>query len=96
MELFVFVRFHAAPGNESAVEEALRNVLGPSREEGGCVSIQSFRSIRDPRLFFIHSRWRDEAAFERHAKVSHTVRFMERVDALTDQPREVTRTELIG
>jgi hypothetical protein len=26
----------------------------------------------------------------------HTVRFLERVDALLDQPRDVARTEMIG
>jgi hypothetical protein len=38
LELFIFGRFHARPGDESAVEEALRNVVGPSREEAGCLS----------------------------------------------------------
>jgi quinol monooxygenase YgiN len=31
-----------------------------------------FRSIRDPRLFYIHSRWVDEAAFDTHAGLPHT------------------------
>ena len=34
MEQFVFVRLHALQGAEQAVEEALREVMGPSREEG--------------------------------------------------------------
>lgn len=96
MELFIFVRFHAREGEESAVEEALREVLTPSREEAGCVSFHVFRSVRDRRLFYIHSRWTDEAAFENHAELPHTVRFLKRVDALLDQPREVTRTERIA
>jgi quinol monooxygenase YgiN len=52
--------------------------------------------VRDRRLFFIHSRWVDEAALEEHARLPHTVRFLERVDALLDQAREVARTEMIG
>jgi quinol monooxygenase YgiN len=50
VELFIFGRFHARLGEESAVEETLRNVVGPSREEAGCLSIQAFRSARDPRV----------------------------------------------
>src|SRR6266699_1610659 len=42
MELFIFVRFHAREGEENAVEEALREVLAPSREESGCVSFRCF------------------------------------------------------
>ena len=96
MELFIFARFHARPGEESAVEETLRAVVKPSREEAGCLGIQAFRSTRDPRLFYIHSRWVDEAAFDHHAGRPHTVLFAERVQPLIDHPLEVTRAKLIG
>ncbi len=96
MELFIFARFHARPGNESAVEEVLGNVLGPSREEVGCLSTHAFRSTRDLRLFYIHSHWTNEAAFENHASLPHTVRFIERVESLIDHPLDVTRAVLLG
>ncbi|PYT62157.1 MAG: hypothetical protein DMG35_08165 [Acidobacteria bacterium] len=47
MEQYVFVRLHAREGQERAVEEALREVTGPSRAEPGCLSFHTFRSIRD-------------------------------------------------
>ena len=96
MELFIFARFHARPRTEGAVAEVLRDILVPSREEPGCLSIHAFRSIRDPQLFYIHSRWKDEAAFEYHASLPHTVRFLERVDPLIDHPLDVTRAGQIG
>ena len=96
MELFIFARFHAQPGNESAVAAALQDVLTPSREEPGCLGIHAFRSIRDPHLFYILSRWKDEAAFDHHAGLPHTRRFIERMELLVDHPLEVTRAELIG
>ncbi len=95
METYVFVRLHAREGEEKNVEEAMRDVAAPTREEAGCLSFQTFRSMRDPRLFFIHSRWVDADAFQKHAELPHTVQFLERVDALLDQPRDVTRTEMI-
>jgi quinol monooxygenase YgiN len=96
MELFIFARFHARPGNEGAVEGALLDVLAPSREEPGCLGIHAFRSMRDARLFYIHSRWKDEAAFEYHAGLPHTVRFLDCVEPLIDHPLNVTRAERIG
>jgi len=96
VDQYVFVRLHAREGEESAVEQALRDVTGPSRQEPGCLSFHTFRSTRDRRLFYIHSLWVDEAAFQAHADLPHTVRFLKRVDALLDQPRDVTRTEMIG
>jgi quinol monooxygenase YgiN len=95
MELFVFARFHARAGEESAVEEALLAVVAPSREEAGCLSIHAFSSTGDPGFFYIHSRWTDEAAFEHHATLPHTVRFIERVGPLLDHSLDVTRTRLI-
>jgi quinol monooxygenase YgiN len=91
VDLFIFARFHARPGEEIAVEEALQDVIGPTREEPGCLGIQAFRSVDDPRLFYIHSRWTDEAAFDKHANLPHTVQFIERVEPLIDHPLDVTR-----
>jgi quinol monooxygenase YgiN len=91
MELFIFARFHARPGNEGAVAEAILYNLAPSRAEPGCLNIHAFRSTRDPQLFYIHSRWKDEAAFENHAGLPHTLRFLERVQPLIDHPLDVTR-----
>ena len=63
----------------------------PSRQEPGCLAIGAYRSTREPRLFYIHSRWIDEAAFETHAGLPHTVRFVERMQPLIDHPFEATR-----
>ena len=95
MELFIFARFHAGSGQEAAVAEVVRDVLTPTREEPGCLGIHAFRSVRDPRLFYIHSRWRDEAAFDLHAGLPHTVRFVERLQPLLDHALDVTRAERI-
>lgn len=96
MPLFIFARFHARPGHEAGVADTLRDVIGPSSAEPGCLSIQAFRSIRDPQLFYIHSSWKDEAAFDHHAGLPHTIRFVERVGRLIDHPLEVTRAERIA
>ncbi|MBV8652417.1 MAG: antibiotic biosynthesis monooxygenase, partial [Alphaproteobacteria bacterium] len=63
-QLFIFARFHAAEGREEDVASAIREVAAPSRAEPGCRGIEGHRSLRDPRLFYIHSRWVDEAAFD--------------------------------
>jgi len=96
MDLFIFARFYARPGNEGAVAQVLGDVLAPSRAEPGCLSIQAFQSTRDPRLFYIHSRWKDATAFERHASLPHTLRFVEHVEPLIDRPLDVTRALRIG
>jgi quinol monooxygenase YgiN len=96
VEQDVFVRLHARVGEGNAVEAALREVLEPSQKEPGCLSFHLFRSMRDPRLFYIHSRWKDAEAFQQHAVLAHTELFVTKVDALLDQSREVARTERIA
>jgi quinol monooxygenase YgiN len=95
MELFIFARFHARPGQDTEIQSALRKVIAPTRQEPGCVSIHAFRSIRDARLFYIHSRWVDEAAFDHHVGLPHTVQFVEEVQPLIDHELDTTRAKLI-
>ena len=92
MELHTFVRFHTRPGNEEAVAQIMRDAAPDVRGEEGCVFIQYHRSTRDPRQFYIHSCWKDEAAFELHAELPHTVRFLDRVLPLVDHDLDLTRT----
>ena len=92
MKIFIFARFHARDGAAEAVGAALRDVIAPTRAEPGCLAIAGYRSIQDPRLFWIHSQWVDEAAFEAHAELPHTVHFLARVQALIDHPLDVSRS----
>ena len=87
MELIIFARFRARDGQEAAVEAAMRDVTSITRElEPGCIAIAPYRSVRDPKLFFIHSRWVDETAFELHATLPPTESFLDRVQPLIDHP----------
>jgi quinol monooxygenase YgiN len=96
MNLFIIARFHAREGKEEAVADAMRDMRDPVRAEAGCLGIECYRSIRDPRLFYVHSRWVDEAAFDLHASLPHTVRFLERVLPLIDHPLDVTRARPVA
>lgn len=94
--MFIFIRFHTKPGNEADLADALQEVLVPTRKEAGCISIHAFRSNDDLQLFFIHSRWKDAAAFKHHRGLSHTQHFVGRVVPLIDHPFDLARTEQIG
>ena len=91
VELVIFARFHAIEGQEEALKAELRRTTAQTRTEPGCVFIEFYRSVRDPRLFFINSRWVDEAAFDLHAALPSTISFVERASRLIDHPFDVTR-----
>ena len=95
MELAIFGRFHAREGQDEAIAQAIMKNMPPTREEPGCLIVNAFRAIKDPRLFYIHSIWKDEAVFERHAELPHTVRLLETVEPLIDHPFDIYRTRKI-
>lgn len=96
MTLCIFARFHAREGSEEAVRAALARQVAATRAEPGCLAIDAFAATRDERLFFIHSRWQDEAAFEVHAALAGTAAFVARMEALIDHPFDATRTVVLG
>ncbi len=84
------------PETRRKVAATLLEILPPTREEPGCLSTHAFRCINDPQLFYIHSRWKDKAAFDRHLELAHTVHFVERVEPLLEHSLNATRTVLLG
>ena len=96
MEVFIFARFHAKEGEERALGEAIREEIQQAKSDHGCLAINAYASSGDTRLFFVHSRWVENAAFEAHAATPHTLRFIELAESLIDHPLDVNRTQVLG
>ena len=94
-ELFIFIRFHARPGLEGALADKLREIRAATRSEEGCREIEVYRSVSDPGLFWVHSRWINEHAFEAHTRFPHTVRFLASAPPLLDHVLDVSRSRPI-
>ena len=96
MPVDVFVRFEPRPENAAEFREELLRVVAASRAETGCVAMHVFESLREPLVFAIHSEWVDEAAFELHAQLPHTVQFLAAAAKLLTHPVDGLRTRPIG
>jgi quinol monooxygenase YgiN len=92
VELDVFARFHAVSGQEARMAEVLREQTRAVRLEPGCLYIQGCRSKKDPSRFLLFSRWSDEPAFQLHADLPATDRFIATMEQLSDQPVDVHRS----
>jgi quinol monooxygenase YgiN len=90
------VRFEPLPGKETEFRSELLRVNEPSLAEDGCLSIDVFESLREPSVFAIHSEWVDEAAFELHTTLPHTVRFLAAAETLLTHPVQGLRLRQIG
>jgi quinol monooxygenase YgiN len=96
LSVHFLVQFEPQPGKEMEFREELLRVVEPSRAESGCVAMHIFESFRKPVVFAIHSEWVDEAAFETHAELPHTVRFLQAAEALLTHPVRGLRSREIG
>ena len=96
MSVHFIVTFEPRPGKEAAFRQELLRVNGPSREEPGCIYLHVFESLRQPTYFAIHSEWVDENAFEQHAQLPHTMRFVEAAKDLLTHPIQGLRSRHIA
>ena len=96
MSFHFIVRFEPRPGKEDLFRQELFRVNEPSRAENGCLSIHIFESLREPIEFAIHSEWVDEAAFELHTTLPHTVRFLAAAESMLTHPVQGLRLRHIG
>lgn len=96
MSVHFFVQLEPRPGKEPEFREALLRVVEPTLAETGCLAIHAFESLGPPAVFAIHSEWVDEAAFEQHAQLPHTVRFIQTANELLTHPVQGLRTRWIA
>lgn len=92
MSIHTLIRFEPWPGKESEFRRELLRVIEPTRAE----AIRAFESLRAPCVFAIHSEWADESAFELHAQLPHTVRFLGAALKLLNHPVRGLRLREIG
>ena len=96
MSFHFIVQFEPLPGKEAEFRKELLGVNEPSRAETGCLRIDVFESVREPIVFAIHSEWTDEAAFELHATLPHTRRFLQKAETLLTHSVRGLRLRHIG
>jgi len=90
------VQLEPKPGCEAEFRDELLQVVAPTRAEPGCLAIHVFESVREPQRFAIHSEWADEAAFNLHATLPHTARFIEAARRLLTHRVEGLRSAMIA
>ena len=71
------VRFTPKEGRADDFRRIMVETAVHSRAEADCVGLEMFESLREPKEFSLHSVWTSEDAFEHHATLPHTERFIE-------------------
>ncbi|WP_375489361.1 putative quinol monooxygenase [uncultured Jatrophihabitans sp.] len=77
----------AKPESTDLVREALSELVGPTREEPGCISYSLYQSSADPAVFVTVESWRAADDLDQHMKTEHiAATFAKAGDGLAGAP----------
>jgi quinol monooxygenase YgiN len=90
----VIARYTVRPGEEDAIETALRAMTPLSRAEPGCRSYVVQRAIENPLVFLLYEAYDDETAYEAHTRTPHFQEYVlgDAVPRLESREREFFAT----
>jgi quinol monooxygenase YgiN len=75
MAFALTARWTAKAGEEEKVLAAIRQLVGPSRDEPGCRFYHATRDPQDPRVFLLFEIYDDEDAYKAHGDSEHFARY---------------------
>ena len=70
-DLNVVAVLTAKPGSEAELQQALTELVAPTRAEEGCLSYELYQSNVDPTTFITIEKWRSQGDLDAHVKTPH-------------------------
>jgi len=87
----VIAEIKAKPGREEDVKKALLALIGPTREEEGCIDYDLHESLEQPGQFLFYENWINDAALNAHLETAHLKELRAKSEALLAAPVKITR-----
>jgi quinol monooxygenase YgiN len=83
----LIARLNAKPGQEELLTSALRELVGPSREEAGCILYDVCAVKDEPGKLLVLEEWESQEALDEHMQTPHFKAFLAKAgDALAGEP----------
>ena len=86
MSTHVVAVITAQPGSEDAVRDALIALVGPTREEEGCLSYDLSESSVAPGTFITVEEWSDPSDLDSHLQTEHVQHALGTVGSQLTEP----------
>jgi quinol monooxygenase YgiN len=74
--IFVIAQAIAKKGKEREAEQALRDMVAPTRAEPGCI-LYNLYLAEESGLFFFYEQWANSDALKSHTETSHYRKLLE-------------------
>lgn len=88
--LTVLARVKAKAEKLQQVEKTLAGLIGPTRQEPGCISYTLHQSNDDPCVFVFVEVWRSQADLDEHLQKPYLQAFVAEAGELLAEPLDVT------
>lgn len=82
--LTVVATITAKAGAENVVEQALLDLIEPTRRDPGFIQFDLHRDIEKPGVFLFFENWENRALLEQHLNAPHLVDYQRKVDGLVE------------
>jgi quinol monooxygenase YgiN len=83
-KLTVVATITAKAGSESVVEQALLDLIKPSREDAGFIQYDLHRDLNNPAVFLFYENWESKELLDLHLKSKHLEDYQRKVDGLIE------------
>lgn len=93
--LTVIAKLIAKPGKESELRKALQGLVGPTRQEAGCIKYDLHESNEKPGLFIFYETWIGTEALADHFKTPHIIDIQRKTKDLLLEPMELHQLTLL-
>ncbi len=87
----VMARITARPETADALRRILQDLVGPSRDEAGCLSYELFRNQDSSVEFVTVEQWVDQAAVDAHMATPHVALAISKAGELLALPPMIHR-----
>ena len=94
--LTVTAQIKAKAGMEAQVRQELLSLIGPSRNDPGCVNYDLHQAVDNPALFLFHENWTSQALLDQHLQQAHVRAALERLAGLVAEAPVITLWRPIG
>lgn len=94
--LTVVAEVKAQRGKETEVLKQLLSLVGPSRQDPGCLSYDLHQSQEDPCLFLFYENWTSRELLDQHLAKPTLQAVLSRLGALVAEAPQITFWEKIG
>lgn len=92
----VLARVRAKTGMEDKVRDAVMALVGPTRQEAGCINYDLHRSLDDSATLFLYENWISKEDLDTHLQMPYLKDFLGKADELLAEPVNITLWEMIS